>query len=208
MKKIVFSSVLLFFFLSTSYSQEEIVTTSNDHNIPRFRIGIKIGAPNIVGGNIEYLTPLFGNRIAPYIDFSTFNLDIDQAELSFNYLEVGSIIYFNAKGKGLYTSLSYGSFNSDVLAQDAITFEGETFTGTAEGDISIQTFNVKLGAKLGRKLYFRTEIGYGIGNIPSEVLVVGNVNGITGEGVIEIPNIPGITDTGLLLANIGIGYSF
>lgn len=33
------------------------------------RIGVKIGYPNALGGNLEYVTPLLGKKLAPSIEF-------------------------------------------------------------------------------------------------------------------------------------------
>ena len=179
-----------------------------DQKVPRFRIGLKAGVPNIVGGNVEFVLPILNNHLAPYIDYSSFSLDVDDVDTSFDFFEIGTNVYFNNKGKGLYASISYGSFNLEGSYTDAETIDGELFEGEASGEIDITTVNLKLGAKLGNKFYFRAEVGYGIGDIPDEVIITGTVNGQPDQGVEEIPDIPGIGDGGLLVANIGFGFAF
>ncbi|MFT5892763.1 MAG: hypothetical protein ACI9Y7_002876 [Dokdonia sp.] len=209
MQKRILSIVIALASLAIGYGQEtEDTSSKDDRPIPRFRIGVKVGVPNIVGGGIEYVTPLFNNRIAPFIDYSSFNVDVDESENAINFFEIGSNIYFGDKGKGLYASLSYSRFDAESSIEGAETINGELFTGFADGEIEISTFNVKLGAKLGRKFYFRIEAGYGFGDIPKEIVVTGVVNGVAGVGIEEIPDIPGVGDSGLLIANIGFGFSF
>lgn len=203
MKKALLFSLLLLAFTATLSAQN-----SDDPDLRRFRIGLKAGVPNIIGGNAEYVLPILDNHLAPYLDYSTFSLEVDGVDTSFNFFEIGSNVYFNNRGKGLYASLSYGSFNLEGTYTDAETIDGEVFEGEAEGDIDITTFNLKLGVKLGNKFYFRAEAGYGFGDIPEVVEIRGTVNGQPETGVEEIPDVPGIGDNGLLVANIGFGFSF
>ncbi|MCE2613194.1 hypothetical protein LVD13_09445 [Flavobacteriaceae bacterium D16] len=204
MLKYIFLSIFLCSLLITSAQDNN----DPDSDVHRFRIGLKAGIPNIVGGNAEFVLPILDNHLAPYIDYSTFSIDVDDVDTSFNFFEIGTNVYFNNKGKGLYASISYGSFNLEGTYTDAETVDGELFEGEASGEIDITTVNLKLGAKLGNKFYFRVEVGYGMGDIPEEVIITGTVNGQTEEGVEEIPDIPGIGDSGLLVANLGFGFAF
>lgn len=203
MKKILLPLLLLC--ASIAIAQEE--TTDKDVN--PIRIGLKIGTPNAVGGSAEWVTPLFDDRFALFFDYSGINVDIDdEGTADFKYAEFGTNIYFNNTGKGLYASLGYGKMDFKGSYTDAVTFEGELFEGEAHGRLDVDTFNVKLGAKLGNKFYFRTELGYGFGSIPEEILITGTVNGITETGVEEIPDVPGISENGYPLFNIGFGFAF
>jgi len=199
-----------YFFLFLMLSCFLFVSAQNDSNsdVARFRIGLKAGIPNIIGGNAEFVLPILNNHVAPFLDYSTFSLDVDDVDTSFNFFEIGTNVYFNDKGKGLYATLSYGSFNLEGTYTDAETIDGELFEGEASGEIDITTVNLKLGAKLGNKFYFRAEVGYGFGDIPDEVVITGTVNGQPDEGTEEIPDIPGIGDSGLLVVNIGFGFAF
>ena len=200
MKKRCILIILLFVCSFTvSYAQSDI---------PRVRVGAKLGIPNIAGGELEVVTPLLENRVAPFIGYSGFSLEIDEVDTGISFFEIGSNVYFNNQAKGIYATLSYGNLNIEGTYSDAETIDGELFTGDAEGELDLNLVNVKLGAKLGRKLFFRVEIGYGFGDIPEEVVITGNVNGTPETGVEEIPEIPGIGTGGLPLFNIGVGYSF
>ena len=202
MNKYVVLSLLLFSFVFTA------AQTNTSSDVPRFRIGLKAGIPNIIGGNAEFVLPIVNNHVAPFLDYSTFSLEVDDVDTSFNFFEIGTNVYFNDQGKGLYATLSYGSFNLEGTYTDAQTVNGEFFEGEASGEIDITTVNLKLGAKLGNKFYFRAEVGYGFGDIPDEVVITGTVNGQPEEGTEEIPDIPGIGDNGLLVVNVGFGFAF
>ena len=182
-----------------------IQAQDKSENIKPFRIGAKVGIPNIVGGNLEYV---FGKRIAIYADYSSYSGDFDNVNVNFIFFEIGTNIYFRPTGKGFYGSFSYSSFNIDGTYSDAQTIDGTNFTGTATGSIEINTINTKLGLKLGRSFYFRIEAGYGFGTVPDEIVITGNVNGVPEEGTEDIPDIPGISSSGLLIFNIGFGIAF
>ncbi len=70
-KQLQFFSVLLLFliFSTTGNSQNSDDSYQTFNNNP-LHIGLKIGIPNGVGLGAEWVTPLLGNRIAPYVDFS------------------------------------------------------------------------------------------------------------------------------------------
>jgi hypothetical protein len=201
MKKFILSALLL------GVGAVSLAQDAGD-DVRRFRIGLKAGVPNVIGGNAEFVLPVLGNRLAPFVDYSTFSLEVDEVDTSFDFFEIGSNIYFNTQGTGLYASVSYGKFNLDGTYTDAETINGEVFEGEATGELEISTFNLKLGAKLGRKFYFRAEVGYGFGDIPQEVVIRGTVNGQPEEGREEIPDVPGIGDNGLLVTNVGFGFAF
>jgi len=202
MKKL--NLIFLLIFCTYSYAQD-------NQNINPLRIGLKIGTPNIIGGNIEFVTPLLNNRIALFIDYSGFTLKENASKVALKYLEAGTNIYLKETGKGLYASLAYGTLNLDGNYSDAETVNGTLYEGEAEGSIDISTLNAKIGAKLGNKFYFRIEAGYGFGDIPQQIEITGieKNTGTTKTDYVEIPDdIPGIDENGYLLFNIGFGISF
>ncbi len=178
-------------------------------SIKPFRIGVKIGIPNIIGGNAELV---FFKRLAAYVDYSSYSGTFSDVDVSFNHFEIGGNIYFNPTGKGFYGSFSYSSFSLDGSYADAQTDSGITFTGQATGGVTINTINAKLGLKLGRSFYFRTEVGYGFGTIPDTITVTGTVTGggvtTTETGTETIPDIPGLSSSGMIIFNIGFGIGF
>ena len=73
------------------------------------------------------------------------------------------------------------------------------------------TTNLKLGLKTGGRIYFRLELGYGMGTLPQTVSfkATDNSNPSYTETTSEdIPEIPGISENGLIIGNIGLGLSF
>ena len=168
------------------------------------RIGVKAGVPNIITANAEYVTPLLNNRIAIAIDYMSLSKTIDDTNINYNNFEIGTNIYFNDKGRGLYAGISYFSFNGEGTFTE-IEFQPETYEdGT--GKIEFNTLNLKLGVKIGHTFYSRIEIGYGFGDIPEYILVTSKTSNET--SLEEIPEIPGISKSGLPIFNLGIGFSF
>lgn len=172
-----------------------------------FRIGVKIGYPNIVGGNIEYVTPLFKKRLAPSIEYSSVNADeaLDPDKAKFTYFQAGLNYYFFKEGKGLYGSLSYGILNAKLTINDIESESDPDKTGSANATISNNSLNIKIGTKWGRGVYFRPEIGYSFTPIDKEVLV--EVKFPDGSTETQNETLPSILTQGLLF-NMGFGMSF
>ena len=173
-------------------------------DINPFRIGFKVGIPDGIALGAEYVTPLLGNRIAPYADYGIIKLgDVDS-----NYFEIGSNIYFRNTGNGGYVSIAYGNWNATVSDLEGETEDGrEYINGVAEEQLS--SFNLKIGGKWGKKVYFRLEAGYAFGKLPREVVIIGEVDGQTEPIVITYDEVfDYISGQGYPLFNIGLGYSF
>ena len=189
---------------SLNQGQEEYI-----EKVKRFSLGAKLGIPNLAGGSIEVVLPLFQNRLAPYFDYSQFSVNLDSSESSLSYSELGANIYFNDKGKGFFVGLGSARMNADVLFTDLVFSEdGVTTSGSGSTDLNLNTFNVKLGIKSGGTFFFRFEVGYGLGSIPDQLTFTATSQGITEQFTEDIPAIPGIGTNGLLIGNIGFGLSF
>lgn len=182
-----------------------------------FRLGVKIGVPNLLGGNLEYVTPLLGKKLSVTVDYSKIasslfapesdeeSGDSENIDFDFSYFEAGLNYYFFQPGRGLYGGVSYG----------IITLKG-TDTGiivggemeTAYMDFSHNSFNVKLGAKLGGLFYFRPEIGYSFNPLPKDIeYEVEYMDGTRGTDILPRDGVPEILYKGLI-ANIGLGFAF
>ena len=68
------------------------------------------------------------------------------------------------KGKGLYLGVGVSSLKVKATYNNVSLEEGRT--GSGSSDISLNTTNLKIGLKTGGTLYFRIELGYGLGNLP------------------------------------------
>lgn len=186
--------------ISMSFAQNDSATKS----IKPLRLGVKIGIPNILTANAEYVTPLLNNRVAITADYMSLTKTIDETEVNYSNFEIGSNIYFNRKGKGFYGGISYFSMDGEDTYNE-IEFEDGSFEdGT--GSIKFNTVNIKLGVKLGRVFYFRLEVGYGFGEIPEQILVTSKTSSKTTYE--DIPDIPGISSSGIPVFNFGIGFGF
>src|SRR5690554_7095504 len=211
-------SIFIFLFTSSlAYSQEftkEVQTdslyslseTGQHSSIKPLRIGLRIGVPNLITGNIEYVTPLFDNRVAVTVDYLGISRSFTDGIFRFDNFEAGANFYFKNNGKGLYGSITYLSFRSGVGFED---YEfSEDFRSDGRADFDFDSFNIKLGAKLGNTIYFRVELGYGIGNIPDHVTVVGTVDNREVRAREDIPDVFGVSTSGTLVFNIGFGVAF
>lgn len=186
-------------------------------NLKRFSFGIKMGLPNILGLTTEAVLPIFKNRVSPYYDYSSFKLNPDKTSIDLNYTDFGVNIYVNSKGNGLYASLGSGNLSSLILFQEIeLTDEnGNKGLGNAQLKENINTFNVKLGIKSNSKIFFRLEVGYGIGKIPNNLDLTGifsyEKDGMlytsNGSSIESFPTVPGVGKKGIIMGNFGFGIS-
>jgi hypothetical protein len=199
-KKLFFTFIVLCLSLSILAQKDAEETKS----IKPLRIGVKVGIPSILIANVEYVTPLLNNRIAIAVDYMSLSKTIDDTSINYDNFEIGSNIYLNKKGKGLYAGISYFSFNGEGTFTE-VEFQQDVYEDGL-GDIKFNTLNLKLGAKIGRTFYFRVEAGYAFGDIPEFIVVNSKTSNST--TIEEVPEIPGINTSGLPLFNFGMGFSF
>ena len=205
---------IVFVLLSVSLSaqidnRKQNLNDSDSLKVKRIAVGIKLGIPNIAGGSVEILLPIQNNHFAPYIDYSSFNLPLEDIETNFSFIEYGVKYYFNKKGHGFFTSLGQNKLNADITFND-LTFNDDTLStkGSAKVPLGLNTTNIKLGIKTDGSFFFRFELGFGFGNIPSELKFNATANGISESFTMDIPTIPGLGSGGILLANFGFGFAF
>ena len=175
-----------------------------EESIKPLRLGIKDGIPNILSINVEYVTELLGNRVAPTLDYNPFKFKVEGLEINFSNFEFGANVYLNETGKGLYGGLSYTSFKADVFNPD-VEFDDGSF-GAGNALVEFNTFNAKLGVKFGRTFYFRLEVGYGFGSLPEQFITISE-NGNSSQ-VEQIDDISILGKSGIPLFNFGIGFGF
>ena len=177
--------------------------------VKRFSIGAKLGIPNLAGGTLEVVLPLLQNHIAPYVDYSDFQITIQETKSSITYTEFGANIYTNDKGSGFFVGLGSSKLDADIEFKNLNYSEnGQNYTASGNATLALNTFNVKVGLKSGGKFFFRFEVGYGLGNIPEDISFRSTYNGITELFTENIPEIPGLGQNGLLVSNIGLGFTF
>ncbi len=190
--------------IETKTSQEVPV---KEKSIKPLRFGVKIGVPSIITATGEYVTPLLNNRVALAVDYFALEREFDGTNIDYTNFEIGTNIYANPRGKGFYAGISYTSFTSEGTFVEVEFDDSDFFVGDGKADIAYNTFNVKAGLKLGRVFFFRFEVGYGFGDIPQSV-VVRSVNDPSLTTVEEIPDIPGLSDSGIVFLNFGFGIGF
>jgi hypothetical protein len=91
--------------------------------------------------------------------------------------------------------------------EDVALDNGQTGRGRAEVNLSTQ--NLKLGVKSKGRLYFRFELGYGLGSMPESVTFVATTSSGGQQSTTEdIPELPGVSQNGIIIGNFGFGISF
>ena len=188
--------------------QQDETIDSLAPSIKRFSVGLKIGVPNIAGLSLEGVTPLLDNRVAPFIDFSGFDVKDAETEIGLSYTEFGTNVYFGNKGKGAYAGIGFGSLSTDLTFYENLDGGGR---GKGTIGLDIKSTNLKFGIKTGGRFYFRFEVGYGLtSDVPDDITVT--LTEIGGNGTetdtFEVPTIPGVGTNGILLGNFGFGLSF
>lgn len=188
------------------------------YKVKRLSFGIKLGIPNVAGLSLEGITPLLGNRIAPFVDFSSFPVNTVETDIDLKYSEFGSNFYFGKEGKGVYVGISFGTLKPEITFKDQeFEEDGNRGTGTVVVSTEIKTTNLKLGIKTGGRIFFRLELGYGIGTIPTTVELNGRFTYTDSDGITQpdtgtetedFPAIPGVSTNGVLVGNFGFGVSF
>ena len=221
MRLIAIITFLVIFIPNKSFTQNfqkidsiEIDTVSY---LKRFSFGIKMGIPNILGVSTEAILPILNNRVSPYFDYSIFKLNPEKNSINLYYTDCGVNIYINSKGNGLYASLGSGNLSSLIFFEEVELTDknGNKGIGNAQLQENIRTFNIKLGIKSNSKIFFRLEVGYGIGKIPNELNLTGSFryekDGTfyisNGLGIENFPTVPGIGKNGIIMGNFGFGIS-
>ena len=210
MKKLLLTILMVFSAIGFAQEadQQEETLDSLAPGIKRFSVGLKIGVPNIAGLSLEGVTPLLDNRVAPYIDFSSFDVKDAETEIGLSYSEFGANVYFGNKGKGAYAGIGFGNLSTDLTFYENLDGGGR---GKGTIGLDIKSTNLKFGIKTGGRFYFRFEVGYGLTNdVPDDITVT--LTEIGGNGTetdtFEVPTIPGVGTNGILLGNFGFGLSF
>ncbi|MDT0678017.1 hypothetical protein [Autumnicola musiva] len=189
-----------------------------------FRLGLKLGFPNLIGGNVEYVTPLLNDKLAVNVEYSSLDFgflsellvgDKESPELKYTYYEGGLNYYFFKSGKGLYVGAGYGALKMDTTLNDVSSEEDDSKTGTGNVKFERNSFSVKLGAKLGALFYFRPEIGYAFMELPkSATMVVSFEDGSTAtqtaylDDYFDTEGSPQKYMFEGFIANIGLGFAF
>jgi hypothetical protein len=222
---VLFISIILFQIFSSALAQNKDTLvespTKKVFKLRPIRLGAKIGYPNLVGGNVEYVPKLLKNRFSVSLDYSHLNsdslesqttsIDGSNSSFDFSYLNAGFNYYIFKPGKGLYTGLRYGNIKFKGEDSSITNKDGDYENpGTEYYDVSNKSMNVLLGARWGGLVYFRPEIGYSFNPIPesieSDIIYKDGTREKENYNLIE----EGFLDplkTGLLF-NFGFGFAF
>lgn len=175
--------------------------------------GVKAGSPIGAGFSGEFILPFAENRIALYGDYSKLNdLTVDDTTIGHEFSEFGLQIFFRKGGSGFYIGGGYASTMTRLSYEGTVSSSGNDYVGLATTSLNLELINAKIGIKTGGLFFFKLEVGYGFGDIPQELEVIGTTNvmgmPVQETSIEEIPEVPGISESGMLTAGIGIGLSF
>lgn len=225
--------LLVFLMISSiAIAQENVPEEFFQEDEPKvrpIRIGAKIGFPNLIGGNLEYVTPMVNNKLSVSVDYSIIKSDWilnmlgedlvstedgETSSINYNYIEGGLNYYFFKPGRGLYGGVSYGIVNIKGTLYDVYSNDENNadLTGTGTIDFSHSSINLKLGAKLGGLFYFRPEVGYSFSSLPNsidmEVVYEDGSRETRTEEIYDPEGSPGSLLGKGFMVNIGLGFAF
>ena len=211
MKKNFLITYLFLLSIFTSFAQTESSKEENKDSlkVKHFSIGLKLGFPNLASGSAELTLPILNNHFAPYIDYSKIPLNFESVETTIAYTEFGINYYFNKKANGFFLGIGKGSLSTDVTFTNLLFSSGlKSLIGSGSTELNLDTTNFKLGVKTSGTVFFRFELGYGLGKIPDSLNFIATLNGISESFTESIPPIPGLTTSGILIGNVGFGFAF
>ena len=211
MKKNFLITYLFLLTIFTSFAQTKSSKEENSDSlkVKHFSIGLKLGIPNLASGSAELTLPILNNHFAPYIDYSKFPLNFESVETTIAYTEFGINYYFNKKANGFFIGVGKGSLSTDVTFTNLLFVNDlQSLIGSGSTELNLDTTNFKLGVKTAGNVFFRFELGYGVGKIPDSLNFIASLNGVSESFTESIPPIPGLGTSGILIGNIGFGFAF
>ena len=211
MKKNFLITYLFLLTIFTSFAQTESSKEEKKDSlkVKHFSIGLKLGIPNLASGSAELTLPILNNRFALYVDYSKFPLNFESVETTIAYTEFGINYYFNKKANGFFIGVGKGSLSTDVTFTNLLFANDlQSLIGSGSTELNLDTTNFKLGVKTAGNVFFRFELGYGVGKIPDSLNFIASLNGVSESFTESIPPIPGLGTSGILIGNIGFGFAF
>lgn len=138
--------------------------------IPRLRVGLKIGVPNIIGANIEVLPKTPRNRFAITSDFSILNsyYTLQNYDLvQFIYGTIGAKYYLLKESKGLYGGFSFGNVWVNTTQKHGVIKDSANNVIHSNVSLYMNSYTFLIHPNLGyrfawKKFSLMPEIGYSI----------------------------------------------
>jgi len=190
-----FIILFLLFFLSISGQQNN-----------RVNVNLNFGFPQVTGYGLEFFfdskkkTSLYFNYGGKKFFSKPFDLILENYEFfdfSLNYNELGINYFLN---KNIYLS---GGFNHFNFYLDYDNEEGIR----AETSLLNKSPIIKIGFKLGGKIYLKTEVGYNF-KFPEKIYGKGVLNNINVTTTLNPSKIPLINKNSFVTASFVIGFGF
>lgn len=153
------------------------------------------------------MLPFLNNHIAPYLDYGKTKFTLEDAITNYSFFEYGVNFYTGKKGYGFFIGIGKSALNSEVNFKN-LDFGIQGAKGTVTVPFDLETTNLRFGVKTGGTIYFKFDLGYGIGDVPETINFTASSNGITKGFSEDLPPLPGVGSSGILLGSIGLGFSF
>jgi len=193
-----------------------LITCQVGYTQQPFRGEVKLGTPNLMGFSAEYQLDLPIPGVAPYIDFSTFSLDLDETvTLGISYVGFGGKLYLDEFiGKpGYFAGLGFGrlSFNMTDNGYSMYDFDNDwnyvEIGGEGEASFAMNMIQLKIGKRwMFGPITVAVETGYGLGKLDDELTIkVKYDNGTSEEETESTDDIP-IGGGAIGALSIGIAF--
>ena len=172
----------------------------------KLNLNINFGFPQLIGGGLEFFfdskkkTSLYFNYGGKKFFSKPFDLISENYEFfdfSLNYSELGLNYSLN---KNIYLSGGFNYFDFYIDYDNDENIRAQT-------SLINKSPIIKIGLKLGRKIYFKTELGYNF-KFPEKIEGQGVLSDIAVSTTLNPSKIPLINNNGFILASIAIGFGF
>ena len=144
------------------------VTSINAQDDRPFRIGLKLGVPNLAGLGVEYAIM---DHIAVAGDLSYFPLELDEyTEFSYTYIGLGGNYYLDKNNKGIFVGAGIGVMSFAVT--ETGIFNSNSFDNDGSGEFSIDLTLIKMNIGyrwIWGAFSLTPEVGYALGSIDDNV---------------------------------------
>ncbi|NOZ03678.1 MAG: hypothetical protein GXO92_03600 [FCB group bacterium] len=189
-----------------------MITCQAGYGEKLFRGELKVGMPNLLGFSAEYQLDLPMPGVAPYVDFSTFSLDLDETvSLGISYVGFGGKLYLDEFiGKpGYFAGLGFGRLGFNLTDNGYFKYDDNynEVKGEGKASIAVNLLQLKIGKRwiLG-PVTIAIETGYSLGKLDDELTIEINYEDGTSER--ETESTEDIPLGGGMIGTVSIGVAF
>lgn len=178
-----------------------------------FRGELKLGTPNVIGFAAEYQLDIPISGVAPYLDFTSFTLDLDETvSLGISYVGFGAKLYLDEFiGKpGFFAGLGFGRLGLTFTDTGYSTIDYDTWEeigGKGEVTLNVNMLQLKIGKRwMFGPLTLAVETGYALGKLDDDFDITIKYEDGTSETITE--SAADIPIGGGTIGALSIGFAF